>query len=104
MWIKKSKCDQANIAISHGYYFLHSCEICLVGVKNKKGNCLQYLSKVTNDVILAKMGIQSQKPNAIYDVIDAMLPGARKIELFAKNHKYVILSDITFSFSHSRDS
>jgi mRNA (2'-O-methyladenosine-N6-)-methyltransferase len=87
--VKKTRTGNSTIAITHGYYFLHSVEICLVGVKysKKSGNGLQYISKITNDVIFAKVGKQSQKPEELYRVIETMLPGARKVELFAKNHK-----------------
>lgn len=77
--------------VSHGYYFLHSTELCLIGVKYaSRENKLQYISKITNDLLFSKIGIQSQKPEALYEVIDTMLPGTRKIELFAKNHKYEV--------------
>lgn len=86
--MKKNRNSHSNIFVSHGYYFLHSCEIVLIGVKNsnKKSERLHYISKITNDLIFSKVGIQSQKPESIYQIIDEMMPGARKIELFAKNH------------------
>jgi N6-adenosine-specific RNA methylase IME4 len=44
-WVKKTA--SGNIAISQGYYFLHSSEICLVGVKyDAKGKSLEFISKV----------------------------------------------------------
>lgn len=44
-WVKKTA--SSNIAISQGYYFLHSSEICLVGVKyDSKGKSLEFISKV----------------------------------------------------------
>lgn len=87
VWVKRSKTSNTTINISTGYYFLHSVEICLVGVKHSTKNTrLEYISKVSNDVIFGRVGIQSQKPDEIYQIIDAMVPGGRKIELFAKNH------------------
>lgn len=88
VWVKKTKNDQ--IFAGTGYYFLHSTELLLVGVKHgstkKNGQKLQYISKVTNDILFSKVGIQSQKPNEQYEIIENMVPGARKIELFARNH------------------
>lgn len=87
-WIKKTKNDQ--IFAGTGYYFLHSTELLLVGVKHgstkKNGQKLQYISKITNDILFSKVGIQSQKPNEVYEIIESMVPGARKIEIFARNH------------------
>lgn len=88
VWVKKNR-NSDGIAVSHGFYFLHSTELCLVGVKySNEQQKLQYISKVTNDVLFSRIGAQSQKPEAMYEIINAMLPGARKIELFANNHKY----------------
>jgi N6-adenosine-specific RNA methylase IME4 len=87
VWIKRSKASNTTIYVSTGYYFLHSTEICLVGVKHStKNQRLEYISKVANDVLFGRVGIQSQKPEEIYEVIDYMTPGAKKIELFSKNH------------------
>jgi N6-adenosine-specific RNA methylase IME4 len=86
-WVKKSKVNPSNIYVSHGYYLLHTTELCLIGVKHSsKENKLEYISKISNDVIFGKVGIQSQKPEEIYKIIETMIPGARKVELFAKNH------------------
>jgi len=104
--VKKSRHHDTMVNVTHGYYLLHSTELCLIGVKsfsmNKKRGLnassgapqnesehtqrLQYLSKVTNDVIFGKVSRQSQKPDEMYQVIEAMMPGARKVELFARNH------------------
>lgn len=86
VWVKRSKSSNTGIHVSTGYYFLHSAEICLVGVKHSKNARLEYISKVSNDVIFGKIGIQSQKPDELYEIIDLMVPGARKVELFARNH------------------
>ncbi|KAG2392760.1 hypothetical protein C9374_011485 [Naegleria lovaniensis] len=88
VWVKKTKNDQ--IFAGTGYYFLHSTELLLVGVKHgstkKNGQKLQYISKVSNDILFSKVGIQSQKPKEVYEIIENMVPGARKIELFGRNH------------------
>eukprot|EP01102_Stenamoeba_stenopodia_P005007 TRINITY_DN15508_c0_g1_i1.p1 TRINITY_DN15508_c0_g1~~TRINITY_DN15508_c0_g1_i1.p1 ORF type:complete len:700 (-),score=119.10 TRINITY_DN15508_c0_g1_i1:88-2187(-) len=79
-WVKKTKNN--NISIAQGYYFLHSTEMCLVGVK---GKC-EFITKVSNDVIFAETREKSQKPDQMYQIIERMCPGSRKIEIFARNH------------------
>jgi hypothetical protein len=41
---------------------------------------------VSNDVIFAEIRKKSQKPDQLYHIIERMFPGARKIELFGRNH------------------
>lgn len=79
-WVKKTK--NHNISIAQGYYFLHSTEMCLIGIK---GKC-EFISKVSNDVIFAETREKSQKPDQMYHIIERMCPGGRKIEVFARNH------------------
>lgn len=43
-WVKKTVNN--NLAIGPGWYFLHSTETCLVGVKVAPDQTLQYISKV----------------------------------------------------------
>lgn len=82
IWVKK-KGD--SLYFSQGYYFLHSYEICLVGYKCPSGNHVDYKSKVSTNVILSEMNQKSKKPEEIYEIIEKMLPGSKKIELFARN-------------------
>jgi N6-adenosine-specific RNA methylase IME4 len=69
-----------------GYYFLHASEMCLVGVKTSSTKSLEYISKVGADVLFAKALNKSEKPEELYELIEAMCPGSRKIELFARNN------------------
>ena len=78
-WVKKKR---RKLHVSHGYHFLHSTETCVVGIKRP----FEFLGKITNDVIFADVREKSRKPDELYHIIEAMLPGARKIELFARNH------------------
>lgn len=84
IWVRKN--HNGNVAIGQGFYFLHSTETCLVGVKYLKGEVLEFISKVSNDVIFAEIRERSRKPDQLYQIIERMLPGSRKIELFARNH------------------
>lgn len=82
-WIKtKNK----KIHISHGFYFLHSSEVCLVGYKCPPNEYIEFKSKVSNNLIVAEIRKKSQKPDQIYTLIDLLLPGSKKIELFARNN------------------
>ena len=45
-----------NIYLSHGYYFMHSFEICLVGYKNeeyKEKEFPNFFLNVTNNIIFS---------------------------------------------------
>ena len=72
--------------ISHGFYFLHSTETCLVGYKCPPGACVHYKEKVSNDIIIADVRKKSQKPDHLYTIIDMMMPGSKKVEVFARNN------------------
>lgn len=84
-WVKKTNKD--SVFIGQGYYLLHSTEICLIGAKkDAEGNYLEVVQKVSNDLIFASTQKKSQKPEQMYHIIERMFPGARKVELFARNH------------------
>eukprot|EP01090_Pellita_catalonica_P007570 TRINITY_DN1815_c0_g1_i2.p1 TRINITY_DN1815_c0_g1~~TRINITY_DN1815_c0_g1_i2.p1 ORF type:complete len:318 (+),score=43.10 TRINITY_DN1815_c0_g1_i2:1-954(+) len=82
-WVKKTVNDK--IAIAPGWYILHSSEVCLVGVK-ANGKELEFNSRINDDIIYGEIREKSRKPDAIYELIERMVPGGRKIELFARNH------------------
>jgi mRNA (2'-O-methyladenosine-N6-)-methyltransferase len=84
-WVKKTNRD--SVFIGQGYYLLHSTEICLIGAKkDAEGNYLEVVQKVSNDLIFASTQKKSQKPEQMYHIIERMFPGARKVEVFARNH------------------
>lgn len=83
VWVKLK---DSKINLSHGYYFMHSYELCLVGYKSTPGVSLDYRSKISNNIIFAETRKKSQKPDQIYDIIELMFPGSKKIELFARNN------------------
>lgn len=64
-----------NLSVTQGFYFLHSTETCLVGVKANQGRNIEFVTKVTNDVLFAKTGKNSQKPKELYEIIEQMVPG-----------------------------
>jgi len=44
------------------------------------------INRVSNDVLFSEIRQKSRKPTELYQIIESMLPGAKKIELFARNH------------------
>eukprot|EP01103_Thecamoeba_quadrilineata_P016776 TRINITY_DN5712_c0_g1_i2.p1 TRINITY_DN5712_c0_g1~~TRINITY_DN5712_c0_g1_i2.p1 ORF type:complete len:389 (-),score=44.69 TRINITY_DN5712_c0_g1_i2:129-1295(-) len=79
-WVKTTK--NGNIGIAQGYYFLHSTEICLIGVKGKT----DFISLGTTDILFGELREKSQKPDKLYEIIEYLIPGKRRVELFARNH------------------
>ena len=45
--------------MSHGFYFMHSYEICLVGIRNMKDDELNCYNKVSNNLIFSKYRTKS---------------------------------------------
>ena len=83
IWVKTKR---GKVYLSHGYYLMHSYEICLVGYKCPAGSHVEYFSKVSNNIIFSEVRGKSQKPDAIYEIIEMMMPGAKKLEIFARNN------------------
>jgi mRNA (2'-O-methyladenosine-N6-)-methyltransferase len=70
----------------HGYYLLHSTETCMVGYNCPAGERVEYRSKVSSNLIIADIRKKSQKPDQLYTIIDLMMHGAKKVDVFARNH------------------
>ena len=81
-----AKVREGKVWLSHGYYFMHSFELCLVGYKCPPRAHVEFHSKVSSNLLFAEFRAKSQKPDELYEVIETMMPGARKIEIFARNH------------------
>lgn len=82
-WVKMRN---EKLYISQGYYFLHSSETCLVGYKCPPNEIVEYKSKIASNIMFANVKGKSQKPDEIYEMIEKMMPGSKKIELFARNN------------------
>lgn len=86
VWVKLK---DEKINLTHGYYFMHSYEVCLVGYKKAKNASSEPLlvrSGISWNAIFAEVREKSQKPEDVYAVVDVMFKSARKIEIFARNH------------------
>ena len=82
-WIKTSK--YGRYKPSNGYFFQHTKETCLVGVKGTPidGENIN----VFEDTIVEERGArQSHKPPTLYEIIERMFPGRMFLEIFARAH------------------
>jgi len=50
------------------------------------GETVEYISKVSNNLLFANIRKKSQKPDELYDIIDMIMPGSKKCEIFARNN------------------
>jgi mRNA (2'-O-methyladenosine-N6-)-methyltransferase len=82
VWIKTNQLQRLIRTGRTGHWLNHSKEHCLVGYKgNPKIN-----RNIDCDVLVSEVRETSRKPDEIYEVIERMNPGGRKLELFARAH------------------
>lgn len=82
IWVKTNQLQRIIRTGRTGHWLNHSKEHCLVGIKgNPKIN-----RKIDCDVILSEVRETSRKPDEIYNLIERMSPGGKKIELFGRPH------------------
>ena len=90
VWVKTNQLQRLIRTGRTGHWLNHSKEHCLVGIKgNPKLN-----NNIDCDVIVSEVRETSRKPDEVYDLIERLSPGGRKVELFARAHnrKYTWLS------------
>ena len=68
----------------HGYYLQHAKETCLVGYKGDLGDRLK--GSIDCDVIFSMRRGQSQKPEEIYDICEALVPQGYYLEIFGRRN------------------
>lgn len=81
-WVKQTV--NGKIAKGHGYYLQHAKETCLIGAKGKidqKANL-----NTMCDVIFSQRRGQSQKPEEICEIAEAMVPNGYYIEIFGRRN------------------
>ena len=89
IWVKLK---DEKINLTHGYYFMHSFEVCLIGYKSKKDKNgqnqrnLRIRKNISWNTIFSEVREKSQKPEDVYGLIDIMFKDSKKIEIFARNH------------------
>ena len=81
-WIKTNQLQRLIRTGRTGHWLNHSKEHCLIGIKgNPKLN-----RNLDCDVLVSEVRETSRKPDEIYELIERMKPGGRKLELFARAH------------------
>lgn len=82
VWVKINQLQRIIRTGRTGHWLNHSKEHCLIGVKGtpKMNACIDC------DVIVAEVRETSRKPDEIYDMVERLLPGSRKLELFGRPH------------------
>merc|ERR1719433_1025225 len=80
IWVKTNALQRLIRTGRTGHWLNHSKEHCLIGIKgnptlNRKIDC---------DCILSEVRETSRKPDEIYNIIERLSPGGRKIELFGR--------------------
>jgi N6-adenosine-specific RNA methylase IME4 len=71
--------------IGMGYYARQRHELLLVATKGAPG--VPMPEDRYDSVIEAPRGQHSEKPHIVYDMLEAMYPTFRKLELFARNSR-----------------
>jgi N6-adenosine-specific RNA methylase IME4 len=70
--------------VNDGFFFLQSSSLCLVGLKSCETQSLNYKRQVAGNIIYEEVKGNNAKPDCIYSLINLMVPGAKKLELFAE--------------------
>ena len=81
-WVKQTV--NGKIAKGHGFYLQHAKETCLIGAKGditKRG-----VFNIKTDVIFSQRRGQSQKPEEIYDIAEALIPNGHYLEIFGRRN------------------
>jgi mRNA (2'-O-methyladenosine-N6-)-methyltransferase len=82
VWIKTNQLQRLIRTGRTGHWLNHSKEHCLIGYKgNPKLN-----RNIDCDVLVSEVRETSRKPDEIYELIERLKPGGRKLELFARPH------------------
>eukprot|EP00340_Litonotus_pictus_P010376 CAMPEP_0170519930 /NCGR_PEP_ID=MMETSP0209-20121228/5160_1 /TAXON_ID=665100 ORGANISM="Litonotus pictus, Strain P1" /NCGR_SAMPLE_ID=MMETSP0209 /ASSEMBLY_ACC=CAM_ASM_000301 /LENGTH=459 /DNA_ID=CAMNT_0010805929 /DNA_START=326 /DNA_END=1702 /DNA_ORIENTATION=+ len=82
VWIKTNQLQRLIRTGRTGHWLNHSKEHCLVGIKGNP----KLSRNVDCDVLVSEVRETSRKPDEIYELIERLCPGGRKVELFARPH------------------
>lgn len=83
VWVKTNQLQKIIRTGRTGHWLNHSKEHCLVGIKGNPKNLNRFLDC---DVIVAEARETSRKPDEIYDIIERISPGTRKVEIFGRRN------------------
>lgn len=97
-WVKQTV--NGKIAKGHGYYLQHAKELCLIGFKGDpatmahriaktpgvggKDSCMRF--NVESDTLFTQRRGQSQKPEEIYELVEALVPNGFYLEIFGRRN------------------
>jgi mRNA (2'-O-methyladenosine-N6-)-methyltransferase len=82
LWIKTNQLQRLIRTGRTGHWLNHSKEHCLVGVKGKP----DLNHNIDCDVIVSEVRETSRKPDEIYNMLERLSPGTRKLEIFGRPH------------------
>ena len=84
LWVKTNQLQRIIRTGRTGHWINHSKEHCLVGVKGTLADKLNL--NLDCDVVCAEVRETSRKPDEMYDLLERLAPGQRKLELFGRPH------------------
>ena len=84
LWVKTNQLQRIIRTGRTGHWINHSKEHCLVGVKGTLADKLNL--NLDFDVVCAEVRETSRKPDEMYDLLERLAPGQRKLELFGRPH------------------
>lgn len=82
LWVKTNQLQRIIRTGRTGHWINHSKEHCLVGIKGQP----KMNSNLDCDVVCAEVRETSRKPDEMYDLLERLAPGSRKLELFGRPH------------------
>ena len=82
LWVKTNQLQRIIRTGRTGHWINHSKEHCLVGIKGNP----TINSNLDCDVVCAEVRETSRKPDEMYDLLERLAPGGRKLELFGRPH------------------
>ena len=82
LWVKTNQLQRIIRTGRTGHWINHSKEHCLVGVKGQP----DINWNLDCDVVCAEVRETSRKPDEMYDLLERLAPGTRKLELFGRPH------------------
>jgi len=82
LWVKTNQLQRIIRTGRTGHWINHSKEHCLVGIKGSP----DINSNLDCDVVCAEVRETSRKPDEMYDLLERLAPGGRKLELFGRPH------------------
>ncbi|KAJ3078920.1 N6-adenosine-methyltransferase subunit mettl3 [Rhizoclosmatium hyalinum] len=84
VWIKVNQLQRVIRTGRTGHWLNHAKEHCIVAVKGSGPH--NYNPGIDSDIIVAEVRETSRKPDEIYNLIERLCPGGKKLEIFGRKH------------------